>query len=44
MAKSAVAMNGAKSMDYPDLHPLWAQVQNKAENLTSSIRAADAVN
>lgn len=44
MAKSAVAMNGAKSMDYPDLHPLWAQVQNKAENLTSSIRTADAVN
>lgn len=44
MVKSAVAMNGAKSMDYPDLDLLQAQVQTKAENLMSSTRAADAVN
>lgn len=44
MVKSAVAMNRAKNADYPDLHPLQTQVQNKAGNLMSSTRAADAVN
>lgn len=35
---------GQKKMDYPDLHHLQAQVQNKAKNLMSSTRAADAAN
>lgn len=44
MVKPAVAMNEAKNMNNPDLHPLKAKVQNKAKSLMSSTRAADAVN
>lgn len=44
MVKPAVAMNGTKNIDYSELHPLQAQVQNKAKSLMSSTRAADAVN